>query len=359
MILVILAALTAFAICSFLIPPAIRFFQERNIEDTANERKVHTGSKPSMGGIAIFFGFLVSALLFAFTEEQFSQPLLILLALVLVLLSGILDDLVHLSPSYKLAVQIPASLIVIHYAGIRIESFYGFLGIDELPIAISYSLTCFTFIVIINAVNLIDGLDGLAGSIVLVSTTTMGFWFYMADLYYMSVFCAAIAGGIIGFLVYNWEPSKLFMGDTGSLFLGFFVAIGAVHFLQQNALLNHEHYFLHVNNPVTTAICVFSIPLSDTLRVFSLRLKAGKSPFSPDRNHLHHMIMDLGFNHSGTTLILATANLSFIILALSMSNYSDNVTLPLLATTSLLMMSALAYRSKKHHKKKQSRVKVA
>ena len=182
-------------------------------------------------------------------------------------------------------------------------SLYGLFGVYEIPVAVSYILSAFTIIVITNAYNLIDGVDGLAGSVGIICSLFFGVWFYLIDANAYAFLSFAILGGLLAFLQFNWAPSKVFMGDTGSLMIGFFLSIVTIKFIDLNYNLQEAHPF-RFDAFIGPAIAVFIVPLYDTLRVFIKRMLRGKSPMHPDRTHLHHILLRLGCNHAQATGIL-------------------------------------------------------
>lgn len=267
-----------------------------------------------MGGIAIFIGFFISSLVWI-DLQGWAQIKFILVALFVIFFIGVRDDLVPLRATVKLMGQIMAASLLIFLFDLRIKSFYGVLGIGDLDPIVSILITFFTIIVITNSFNLIDGLDGLAGTIAIIALLSFGIWFFLIEDTFFSILSFAMLGSIFAFLIFNWEPSEVFMGDTGALVIGMMLAILVIRFIDAN-------YSLDVDAPyrfyagIGTAACFIIIPLIDTLRIVILRLSRGKSPFSPDKSHIHHAIMRLGMTHSQTTLILAGIHILFIVLAI-------------------------------------------
>ena len=205
---------------------------------------------------------------------------------------GILDDLKDLSARYKFIIQAGlAALIAL--SGIRITSFEGLLGIGELPLAAQYSFTIIAIVGITNAFNLIDGIDGLAGGIGFMSLMTLGFFLTISGDANTALIAFALAGGILAFLYFNFNPAKIFMGDTGSLLLGFVTAVLCVRLLQVNQLIEGQA----LPNAPVFVLGIVLIPVFDTLRVFATRMWKGKSPFAADKTHIHHLLTNQGFSH--------------------------------------------------------------
>jgi UDP-N-acetylmuramyl pentapeptide phosphotransferase/UDP-N-acetylglucosamine-1-phosphate transferase len=223
---------------------------------------------------------------------------------------GIKDDMVGLDPTKKFLGQLLAAFIVIVLADVRIESLEGIFGVGHLPYWVSVTFTFFVFLLVVNAYNLIDGIDGLAGTVALIASLVFGGFFLITGTISLAIVSFVLSGALIGFLRYNLSHhKKIFMGDSGSLFIGFLLAFQAVAFLKTNALASPEPIL--TNAPVIV-LTILAFPLLDTLRVFILRILRGRSPFSPDRNHLHHRLLDLGLSHSHATLLIALKTILLI-----------------------------------------------
>jgi UDP-GlcNAc:undecaprenyl-phosphate/decaprenyl-phosphate GlcNAc-1-phosphate transferase len=331
----ILTVFTASIISLLIIPQLIKYSFQRNLVDLPGRRKVHKGIKPSMGGIAIFFGFLVATIafndFFANVELKF-----ILASIIIIFLVGLIDDITHLPPLYKLLGQLLSMSLIVLLIDVRLRSFYGLFSNIELPLIVSYLLTVLTMVIITNSLNLIDGLDGLAGTLSIISLTCFGTWFYLADAPTYSILCFALIGSLMGFLVYNWEPSKIFMGDTGSLVLGLSLSIFSIKFLNINSgLADTNSYKIH--SSIGTALCFISIPLLDTMRIIILRISKGKSPLIPDKNHIHHVLVRLGFTHRQTVLILAFIQCLYIAFALTFRGLNDVIVVSVVLLASILL----------------------
>ncbi len=288
----LLCFLTAFVVSMISIPPIIRIIEKYSLYDLPNDRKLHRSPIPTMGGIAIVAGMMTALFLWLPFDNSNAQVCFFLSVTVLFAL-GILDDLKDLSAKYKLIVQIGlASLIAL--SGIRITSFDGLFGLHELPLTAQYTFTVLAIVGITNAFNLIDGIDGLAGGLGFMSLVTLGIFLTLSGEAYWALIAFALAGGILAFLYFNFNPARIFMGDTGSLMLGFVLALLGIRLMQANLL---------AANPVLPHAPVFVlgivlIPVFDTLRVFSIRIWQGKSPFTPDKSHIHHLLTNSGYSHS-------------------------------------------------------------
>lgn len=334
MAILLAACVTAFLISFVIIPVIIKYSLAKNLGDAPGRRKVHKKVTPSLGGIAIFLSFLASSLIWL-DFDQWSDVRYVLASLSLVFLLGVRDDLVPLRALHKLYGQIVAVIILL-FSSVQLNSFYGLFGIYEINTILAYFLTGFTIIIITNSFNLIDGLDGLAGSVGTMSLVSFGIWFFMADSLIFSLFSFAMAGGIIAFLVFNWEPSEIFMGDTGAMVIGMLLAICVIHFMSVNEALEDTHPAKFAAT-VSAGVCFIIIPLFDTLRIIILRISKGQSPFRPDKSHIHHAIMRLGMTHAKTATILASVSALYIFGAFLFRSVEDKFMLPGILILSVLL----------------------
>jgi UDP-GlcNAc:undecaprenyl-phosphate/decaprenyl-phosphate GlcNAc-1-phosphate transferase len=320
MVAQIAAATTSFVIAFLVVPVIIKYSLLKNFVDVPGRRKIHKKITPSMGGIAIFCGFFISSFIWV-NLHNWGAIKFIMVALFAIFIIGVRDDLIPLRWSFKLIGQILSASLLIFLLDLRITSFYGLFGIYELPLVVSYLITYFTIIVVTNSFNLIDGLDGLAGTIAIISLLTFGIWFHLVGDPIYSALSFAMLGAILAFLIFNWEPSEIFMGDTGALVIGMTLAIMSIHFLETNDKLISDRY--QFVGPIGTVICIVIIPLVDTLRIFILRVSKKQSPFKPDKSHIHHALMRLGLTHSQTTIFLGGIQALFIGLAVVFCKYSE------------------------------------
>lgn len=311
----IAAFFTSLIVTYLSIPSLIKLAVRLHLLDIPDERSSHQVSTPFLGGIAIFGGTFLSVVLFLPFAHLVSIKY-ILGAYLIIFMVGARDDVEPLTPSIKMAGQLLVSFILVFGGGIRLTSLYGMFGVWEISFAWSLFLTVFTILVIINAVNLIDGIDALCSSVGLLAMSTFGTWFYLTQHLEHAILAAALSGSLVSFLRFNYTPAKIFMGDTGSLFIGLTCAIMAITFIETNGSTPIIEYKYSAAPAI--AIAVLILPLTDLLRVFILRLIEGSSPFSPDRKHLHHLLTDLGFSHIHTTLTLLALNIFCLTLALWM-----------------------------------------
>jgi UDP-GlcNAc:undecaprenyl-phosphate/decaprenyl-phosphate GlcNAc-1-phosphate transferase len=306
---ILLSFITAFIPSFFIIPSVIHVAKMKHLCDEPGERRSHSEVTPSLGGIAIFIGTVFSVILWTpfsvFGELQYT-----LCAFIIIFMVGVKDDILPMSPYKKLLGELMAAGIVTIKSGVKITSLHGFIGISQIPDWFSIILSIFTIIVIINAFNLIDGINGLSGSITVVVTMLLGTWFFLVDKMSLAILAFSLTGATMAFLKYNFTPAKIFMGDTGALLLGLVNSILIIKFIEINEHLIGKPYSF-VAGPAL-AIGILILPLFDTARVFMIRILRGRSPFSPDRLHLHHLLIDFGFSHMKATGILVLTTLSFV-----------------------------------------------
>jgi UDP-GlcNAc:undecaprenyl-phosphate GlcNAc-1-phosphate transferase len=331
----ILAFITSFSLTYLAIPSIIKLAIKKNLMDEPDHRRTHKVSTPSLGGIAILSGTLFSIIMWTpFT--YFGELQYILCAFIIIFLLGAKDDLDPVTPVKKVIVEIFAACILVFKANVKLTSMYGLFGLGTLPEWLSVFLTIFTILVIINAFNLIDGIDGLSGTVGLLVTSLFGVWFYMTGSIELSMIAFSLTGAIVAFLKYNFTPASIFMGDTGSLFIGLVCSILAIKFIEFQPQASNSALITTSAPAVTIAILV--IPLFDTLRVFLLRVISGHSPFKPDRRHVHHILVDLGLTHLQAVTILISLNILIIGAALGLQHFGNGVVLGVI----LILASSLA-----------------
>lgn len=340
---VILSFITAFVLTYFAIPSVIMVARVKRLFDDPNERSSHSVSIPSLGGIAIFAG-LIFSVIFWTPFDVFGDLQYILCSLVLIFLIGAKDDIVPMRPSRKFMGQIFAALIMVLKADVRISSLYGLFNVYDLPFFISVVLSVFVIVLIINAFNLIDGINGLTGTISVIITMTFGYWFFMVERVEIAIVCFSLMGAIIAFLKYNYTPAQIFMGDTGSLVVGLISATLAIKFMEIN--LNLVSPYAVKSIPGIT-IGILIIPLYDTLRVFTTRILKGKSPFYPDKTHIHHLLLDLGFSHLQGTAVLAVTNILFIVMVFALQDMGVLPLLILVLVVATILSGILYYLARK------------
>lgn len=328
----ILTFCTSFMVCFFSIPSIIKIAEMKNLYDVPCSRKRHSKMVPTFGGIAIFAGFIISTTFWA-QQNQIQELQYIITSIIILFFLGIKDDVVNLVAKKKLIGQVFAATILAIIADIRLTSLYGIFGIYDVPYWFSALFSVFTIIAITNAFNLIDGIDTLAGSIGVLTCGIMGAWFYLVGHMQYAVLAYAMTGALLAFLKYNKTPANIFMGDTGSLILGLVNSILIIKFIEFNRTYSGPVEY-QIKSVPAVSIGILIIPIFDTVRVTVLRILEGRSPLSSDRNHIHHILTDLGYSHIKTTIILTTLNLFIIIISL----YLQSITGELLLLINFLIL---------------------
>ena len=324
----------AILVTSFAIPSILHVAQFRHLyDDLGHFRKSHDHGIPRLGGVAIFVSFTITSLLFCMTDK--SLPINYLLTSCIILFAmGLKDDLSGVNSSTKFLIQFIVCAILVVLGNIRLTSMYGVFGIFHLSYMLSVCLSILIILLIVNAFNLIDGIDGLAATTGIVANGAFAGLFIYTRQYELAAVSLAMAGSILGFLRFNITPAKIFMGDTGSLLIGLITAVMAFKFMELNKQENAEVYINYSVPALTFAILIG--PVFDTIRVFIIRLANGVSPFSADRNHIHHRMLRLGFNHLQTTIILTSINIASIAMVFLLRNYGNSVLIILIVLISLL-----------------------
>lgn len=315
----ILACISAFIITYFSIPAIIRLSLVKRLYDQPDERKIHAKRISPLGGMAIFGGMIIS---FVFFSAHLANPALnsVLVALFILFITGVKDDLYPLTPYKKLIGQLLAVSIVIFQGDIRFESMYGLFEIHELPYWVSVTISYFFYLGIINSFNFIDGINGLSSGIGIVVSLTFAGWFAYLDEQLFLILALSIAGSQLAFLRYNLVNAKIFMGDSGSMILGFLCALLTIYFLQANE--RSDEVLLRHIDALVFAVSVLIIPIMDTFRVVFVRVFILKrSPLSADRNHIHHVLLDTGLTHVQATVILLAINVGFILLTYYLNDF--------------------------------------
>lgn len=311
----IISLATGACILGLIILPKISgVVQFKQLMDAPNERSSHAFATPNLGGIAFYIVLMLSF--------YFSQPfddsnviMSIIPGLTILFIVGLKDDLVVLSPFSKLGAQILAATFLVFHYRYTIETLHGFMGIEGMNQYVAGPLGVLIVVAIINAVNLIDGIDGLATTVSIIMFAIFGSLFYFAKENFMVLICATMIGVLIAFLRFNLsKDKKIFMGDTGSMILGFLIGVMTVRLLALDNEILATLPFQYENLPFVVA-AILIIPLFDTARVFTIRIMKKKSPFSPDRNHIHHLIIDyFQVSHRRASFYIGVANFLFVLL---------------------------------------------
>lgn len=344
------AGLTAFLITYFSIPAIIRISLVKKLYDQPDERKKHSQRISPLGGIAIFGGLLIS---FVFYTAHLANSTLnsVLVALFLLFITGVKDDLYPLVPYKKLIGQILAVGIVAIQGDVRLVQLYGLFGVYDLPYWSSIGLSFVFFLGIINSFNFIDGVNGLSSLTGILVSSVYGLVFYALEQPLFLTLAVCIVGAQLAFLRFNLVRAKIFMGDTGSMILGFFAALLTIYFLETNALTD-EQILVHID-AMLFSFSILILPILDSARVIFIRLFIKRvSPFKADRNHLHHALLDLGLSHVQTTLWLVGTNTLLIALTWLLNPYLRASVIFSGLVISALALSQIPFLLK--HKRKKS-----
>lgn len=327
MLQIALAFIWSLLVALFAVPTIIRVAYSKKILDIPNYRKVHEDLIPRLGGVAIFTGFMTAVTIFGSMENGIQQ---LLAGTLVIFFVGVKDDIIDVSVFKKFFVQVLACGIIMFIADIRVTNFQGVFNVYELSIGYSYAFTFLVVLCITNSVNLIDGLDGLAGSIVLIASIVFGIYFFPVLPGYTFV-AFSLAGGVLGFLRYNLIGAKIFMGDTGSLVCGFILSVLAIEFIENTI----------IPTAPAMSVAILFIPLFDTIRVFAIRIYNGNSPFSPDQKHIHHILLLLGMSHIKVVLTLSITSVAIILLSVNLTSLGNTWILIILAILCLVFSLAL------------------
>lgn len=309
------------AICGLIFIPAIlNFCKAKNLYDIPNARKIHNNAVPRLGGISfmpsMFLSFAIVLMYINSTQELITINLWSIYFLISILLiygMGITDDILGLSPLVKFIVQIVAACML-PLSGLYLNNMYGFMGINEIPFFVGAPLTVLAIVFIDNAINLIDGIDGLAASLSIIALVGFLFIFVTQDVWTYAILIAGLIGVLVAFLYFNLfgDPNKnrkIFMGDSGSLTLGFILGFLCVKYSMHNpnVIVSHKFDFI-------MSFTLLIVPMFDVVRVFIVRIYHGKSPFQADKRHIHHKFIAAGLSQHQTLVTIITLALAYIIM---------------------------------------------
>ncbi|PZP52218.1 MAG: undecaprenyl/decaprenyl-phosphate alpha-N-acetylglucosaminyl 1-phosphate transferase, partial [Pseudopedobacter saltans] len=322
------------------IPGILLVALRKRLVDRPDQRKRHKKLIPSFGGLAIFSSVAFVTAVFD-VEKYFANWNFVFAGAFLLFVTGLKDDVVAITPKQKFAAQFIAALLVAYFADVRIGNLHGFMGIHAIPIWLSVLLSSFGIVFITNAYNLIDGVDGLCGSLSFVELMALGCYFaYMGDVgFAMCAFC--LAGAILGFLRFNFYQARIFMGDTGSLVVGFFIAFLCICMVETEEFHRNGSPLSYYagKGHLALAMSIVIVPVFDTFRVFATRIIHGGSPFKPDRRHIHHLLLDAGLNSRQICFSLIAVNITLVVTTIFLVNLDINPTVAIL----LLFFMALGF----------------
>lgn len=305
---ILLAGLSSILVTIILVPILKRIATKIGLLDKPNSRKIHDSNIPLIGGITIAFTLIITTAINPLLQESVVHYFPLFSSSILLLIVGAIDDKYDINAKIKLIIQL-ASSFFIAYSGTRITSLYGIAGINELPVTIQYMLTIILITGIMNAINLMDGVDGLAGEIATVGFAILLFFALYMKNYSLSAVYIVLIASLIVFLKFNLSKHEIFMGDAGSLFIGNILICSTLELLNES----------YVSDPKLQPYILFSfigfyaVPVLDSLRVYLGRLKQGKSPFKADKTHLHHLLLLFGFSHKKISFLISILTISFLI----------------------------------------------
>lgn len=349
---IVFGFLTALFLVIIAMPSLIKVAKLKHlVDEPGDKRKLHRRSVPTIGGILIFAGTILGFSLWFPSSDPYQLGMIydplralhefkfLVASMFILFFLGLKDDIIGVSPSKKLLVHMFVGAILVFMADIRIHDFCGLFGFDELPDYVSYLFSVFVYIVIVNAINLIDGVDGLAGGIGLIASFTFTYWFYETSDLPLALLAAGLGGALLGFLVYNFNPARIFMGDSGSLTIGVVIYVLAVQMIDfPTGRLPEE--IRGVSKPVL-AMAILAYPLIDTIRVFFIRTIQGRSPFSADKNHIHHRLLELGLTHKQTVIALYVYTIVIIGVTFTIPANRPNISFIIVGLTAIGIVQAI------------------
>ncbi len=325
-----LAAFVVSCVCGFVfIPLIMNFCQKNNLYDIPNRRKEHHNLVPRLGGICFLpsslLAFIIALAVFdqVTGKEQITIGVwtcMFCISLLLIYGVGLVDDIVEVSPRTKFIIQIVAASLI-PLSGLYINNLYGFLGIHELPFWVGVLLTVFVFVFIDNAINLIDGIDGLAGSLSLIAFAGFLYCFAKEGLWVYCIMISGLMGVLVPYLYFNiWgkpeKNRKIFMGDSGSLSLGFILA-----FLLVKYSMDNPNVMPYRKDCLLLSYTLLVVPVFDVVRVILKRVRLGKPLFTADKNHIHHKLMRAGLSQRGALNVIILLALFFIVFNYFLADY--------------------------------------
>lgn len=304
--------IVAFCATLWIHPKILRIAILKNLVDNPDARKLQRNPVPVMGGLAVFFG-IVAGL--CSSQIAFFSPgvFVLMAAMTIMLYTGTIDDILDLSPRTRFIIEIVVVAFIMLVNNSGINHFWGLWGINFIPAWIAGLLTIFAAVGIINAINLIDGVNGLSSGFCFMASVMFAIMLYISGNTHMTILAVTAAGAIIPFFLHNvfGNTTKMFIGDGGTLVIGTMMSMFVVSILKGSSLsasLANDGMGL-----IPFTLAVLAVPVFDTLRVMSMRILRKQSPFHPDKTHLHHLFIELGFSHIGTTVSILTLNFLIIV----------------------------------------------
>ena len=343
----------AFVVVYFVTPKIISIVEYKQLMDQPNKRSSHTMMVPNLGGIS-FYIVLVLGLFFLQQWDNQNIAMSLMPGLLILFMVGIKDDLVILAPLSKILAQTLAITFLLLNPAFHIHELNGFLGVYSVNILISIPLSAFIMLTIINAFNLIDGIDGLASTIAIIIFSLLGAMFCWLGMYFFTGVSIIMIGSLLAFLRYNLSTKKkIFMGDTGSMIIGFIIAVCVIRLfaIPQSILKGLP---IQLENLPLIVMAILIVPFFDTARVFTIRIMNKKKPFAPDRNHIHHLLIDLlKLSHRRASFLIGAVNFLFVLVFLSLGAVISNWKLLVVFIVLTVLITYLFYRNTMLFKKRR------
>jgi len=337
----------SFILVTILIPKISWVVKNRNLINSPEERSSHKDSTPTMAGVSFFFT-LIFMLTIIKEWDINAVGINLIAALGLMFAIGLKDDLVVSTPKAKIGGEIIAICFILFSNCVQVESLNGFLGVQEIPVYVSYGIVLLIMLTIINSYNMIDGIDGLASTLGIFIFAIYGFIFYISNQTFYFFLCLSLIGILLAYLRYNLSKTKkIFMGDTGSLVIGFCIGFMSLKFMSLDAALLSIHSF-KIENSLIIVGAIFFIPLFDTLRVIGIRLINKKSPFYPDNNHVHHILINSGLSHFKASLFLSLLNLTLAFVFIYLSTILNSLVMISFFIIIFILLLFVFYQLKKN-----------
>lgn len=353
----ILSILVGFVVTLLTIPPIIRISKEKNLAADQGRFSLNKTVTPNLGGVGIFIGAILSSVMF-FPASVPREIQYIFAGMVLMFFAGIKNDIIGSSVRVKLFIQVLASLVLILLAKLQIRNLQEIFFISDSFYWMNVPLTLFFFLFLINAIKLVDGIEGLAGGITLVFFASLGYWFYENSLLSYAILCAGFSGALLGFLRYNLfgKKYKILMGNTGSLVLGIVVASLTIVFLNSAASQPDQ---TEPTKRLAVIFAALAVPITNSLRVFVIRIRTKQSLFNPDMNHIHHVLIKSGLSHKMASLSLICCTILFCFLAINMpGTLSPNVYFLLPVILTWIATDIISFRNRRMSKMRRMRLIV-
>lgn len=328
MLQIFLSTFSSFSITFISVYFLIQFLKKNKAYQKVELRKFQRKFIPEFGGLG--FGYSMFLNLFIFGSfDQIEELKLICTAIFFVFALGMGDDSLHFRARVKFAVSLLISVFFVFETDYRISTFHGLLGIEMLPDWFSYGFTIFFMMALTHGFNLADGIDGLAGSLAVTVLGILGIWFFVVEEVAFALFSFTLMGGLLAFLKFNWFPAKIFMGDTGSLTLGFSIAILVLLFFNVNERLPIGDP-ARITASFSMGLMLVGYPVLDTSRVLIRRILTKRNPFKADATHIHHVLLESKLNHGDATKLIGFSHLFLVLVTYEFSSLEDSLLIPII-----------------------------